>query len=152
MPALKIGDKAPDFTLPAGDGSSVSLKDLKGKKIVLYFYPKDNTSGCTMEACAFRDEITKFEKNGTVVIGVSTDSVESHKKFSGKYGLPFTLLSDEKKSLVKAYGVWKQKSLYGKKYMGVERTTFVIDGRGKIAQIFRKVKVEGHVAEVLAGL
>jgi peroxiredoxin Q/BCP len=152
MPTLKIGDKAPDFTLPAVDGSSVSLKDLKGKKVVLYFYPKDNTSGCTKEACAFRDEIGKFEKDGTVIIGVSSDSIESHRKFADKYELPFTLLSDEKKSMIKAYGVWKQKSLYGKKYMGIERSTFVIDEKGKIAQIFRKVQVDGHVAEVLAGL
>jgi peroxiredoxin Q/BCP len=152
VPNLAIGDRAPDFSLPTGDGSTLSLKDLKGRKVVLYFYPKDDTPGCTSEACAFRDDVRTFEKKGSVVIGVSVDSVESHRKFAGKYDLPFTLLSDEKKSMVKAYGVWKEKSMYGKKYMGVERTTFVIDEKGKIAQVFRKVKVEGHVEEVLAGL
>ncbi len=152
MRELSIGDKAPDFSLPTGDGTTLSLKDLRGKRVVLYFYPKDDTPGCTSEACSFRDEIQVFEKKGAVIIGVSIDSVESHRKFAGKYDLPFTLLSDEKKVMVKAYGVWKQKNMYGKKYMGVERTTFVIDEEGRIAQIFRKVKVDGHTNEVLAGL
>ena len=152
MPTLTIGDKAPDFSLPTGDGSTLSLKGLKGKRVVLYFYPKDDTSGCTREACAFRDEVKVFEKKGVAIVGVSVDSPESHRKFAGKYDLPFTLLSDEKKSMVKAYGVWKEKSMYGKKYLGIERTTFVIDEKGKIAQVFRKVKVDGHVGEVLAGL
>jgi len=149
---LSIGDKAPDFSLPTGDGTTLSLKDLRGKRVVLYFYPKDDTPGCTSEACSFRDEIQVFQKKGAVIIGVSIDSVESHRKFAGKYDLPFALLSDEKKVMVKAYGVWKQKNMYGKKYMGVERTTFVIDEEGRIAQIFRKVKVDGHTEEVLAGL
>ena len=152
MRELSIGDKAPDFSLPTGDGTTLSLKALRGERVVLYFYPKDDTPGCTSEACSFRDEIQVFQKKGAVIIGVSIDSVESHRKFAGKYDLPFALLSDEKKVMVKAYGVWKQKSMYGKKYMGVERTTFVIDEEGRIAQIFRKVKVDGHTEEVLAGL
>jgi peroxiredoxin Q/BCP len=147
-----VGDRAPDFSLPTGEGTTLSLKDLKGKKVVLYFYPKDDTPGCTSEACSFRDEIQVFRKKGAVIVGVSIDSVESHKKFAGKYDLPFTLLSDGKKEMVKAYGVWKQKNMYGKKYMGVERTTFIIDEEGRIAQIFRKVKVDGHTNEVLVGL
>jgi peroxiredoxin Q/BCP len=149
---LAVGDRAPDFSLPTGEGTTLSLKDLKGKKVVLYFYPKDATPGCTSEACSFRDEIQVFRKKGAVIVGVSIDSVESHKKFAGKYDLPFTLLSDGKKEMVKAYGVWKQKNMYGKKYMGVERTTFIIDEEGRIAQIFRKVKVDGHTNEVLVGL
>ena len=122
---------------------------MKGKKVVLYFYPKDDTSGCTKEACSFRDNIKVLEKKGTVVIGVSTDSPASHSKFAEKYKLPFTLVSDEKKELVKKYGVWKEKNMYGRKYMGTERTTFVIDGDGTIAHIFTKVKVDGHVEELL---
>ena len=149
MAELRVGVKAPDFTLPTGDGSTLSLKDMKGKKVVLYFYPKDDTSGCTKEACSFRDNVKLLEKRGTVVIGVSTDSPESHGKFADKYKLPFTLASDEKKELVKKYGVWKEKSMYGRKYMGTERTTFVIDEDGKIARIFTKVKVDGHVEELL---
>jgi len=149
MAELRVGVKAPDFTLPTGDGSTLSLKDMKGKKVVLYFYPKDDTSGCTKEACSFRDNVKLLEKRGTVVIGVSTDSPESHGKFADKYKLPFTLASDEKKELVKKYGVWKEKSMYGRKYMGTERTTFVIDEDGKIASIFTKVKVDGHVEELL---
>jgi peroxiredoxin Q/BCP len=152
MATLKAGDKAPDFSLPAGDGTKVSLKDFSGKNVVLYFYPKDNTSGCTREACDFRDTIKVFEKKGAVVIGVSVDSPESHRTFSGKFDLPFPLVSDEKKEMVKQYGVWKEKSMYGRKYMGTERTTFVIDGKGIITHIFPKVKVDGHVAEVLAVL
>jgi peroxiredoxin Q/BCP len=152
MAELKIGDRAPDFELPTGDGGTLLLKDMRGKKVILYFYPKDNTSGCTKEACSFRDEVKQFRKKGAVIVGVSIDSDASHKKFAEKYALPFPLASDEKKELVKKYGVWKEKSMYGRKYMGVERTTFVIDEQGKIAQIFRKVKVEGHIEEVLAGL
>ena len=152
MAELKAGDRAPDFKLPAGDGGEISLSALKGKRVVLYFYPKDDTSGCTKEACSFRDEIKKFEKKNSVIIGVSIDSAASHKKFADKYELPFALASDEKKELVKKYGVWREKSMYGRKYMGIERTTFVIDEEGKIAQIFRKVKVEGHTDEVLASL
>ena len=149
MPRLSVGAKAPDFSLPDGNGGTVSLKQLKGKTVILYFYPKDNTSGCTKEACDFRDSIPVISKKGGVVVGVSTDSVISHKKFADKFGLPFPLASDEKKELVKKYGVWKEKSMYGRKYMGVERTTFVIDGRGIITHIFPKVKVAGHVEELL---
>lgn len=152
MAALKAGALAPDFSLPTGTGETLSLRDLKGKKVVLYFYPKDNTSGCTKEACAFNDNLSRIRRKGAVVIGVSPDSVTSHEKFAGKYDLSFPLVSDEKKALVKKYGVWKEKSLYGRKYMGVERTTFVIDERGNIAHIFPKVKVDGHVDEVLAVL
>jgi peroxiredoxin Q/BCP len=152
VPTLKIGDPAPDFTLPAGDGTDFSLKDFRGKKVVLYFYPRDNTPGCTKEACSFRDDIRKFERKGAVIVGVSADSVESHKKFAGKFDLPFTLVSDEKKSVINAYGVWRKKSLYGRTFLGIERTTFVIDERGTIAGIYRKVKVDGHSDEILAAL
>jgi thioredoxin-dependent peroxiredoxin len=152
MPELKAGMKAPDFSLPTGDGKVMALKDLKGMKTVLYFYPKDNTSGCTKEACSFNDNLKKLEKKGTVVIGVSADSVASHKKFADKYALTFPLLSDEKKEMIKKYGVWKEKSMYGKKYMGIERTTFVIDEKGMITHIFPKVKVDGHLEEVMAVL
>ncbi len=150
MAQLKVGAAAPDFELPTGDGGTLSLKSLKGKKVVLYFYPKDNTSGCTKEACSFRDEIRKFEKKNALIIGVSIDSVESHRKFADKFDLPFPLVSDAKKELVKKYGVWKEKSMYGRKYMGIERTTFVIDEKGKISHIFPKVKVDGHSDEILA--
>ena len=149
MAALTVGAKAPEFDLPTGDGSRIALKDLRGKKVLLYFYPKDDTSGCTKEACSFRDNIKVLEKRGAVVIGVSTDSPASHRKFAEKYKLPFTLASDETKGLVKKYGVWKEKSMYGRKYMGTERTTFVIDEEGNIAHIFPKVKVDGHVEELL---
>lgn len=149
---LEVGKKAPDFSLPDGEGNKVKLSDFKGKKVVLYFYPKDMTSGCTLEACDFRDAFTKFKKIKAVVLGVSIDSVASHKKFAEKYDLPFTLLSDENKEAVEKFGVWKEKSMYGKKYMGVERTTFIIDENGKIQNIFRKVKVAGHVKEVIEAL
>ncbi|MGB6648703.1 MAG: thioredoxin-dependent thiol peroxidase [Bacteroidota bacterium] len=149
---LQVGDKAPPFSLPTGDGKKLSLKDLKGKKVVLYFYPKDNTSGCTREACSFQENLTSVRRKGAVVVGVSPDSEASHKKFSDRYDLTFDLISDEKKEIVKKYGVWKQKSLYGRKYFGVERTTFVIDEKGKISHIFPKVKVDGHIEEVLAVL
>ena len=150
MATLKVGDKAPDFTLPTGTGEQLSMKDLRGKKVVLYFYPKDDTSGCTKEACSFRDNIKVIQKKGAVVIGASIDSVESHKKFAAKYNLPFTLVSDEGKDLVKKYGVWKEKSMYGRKYMGIVRTTFLIDEKGVISHIFPKVNVEGHTDEILA--
>ena len=149
---LKAGDKAPDFKLKSDAGENLSLKDLKGKKVILYFYPKDMTSGCTKEACDFRDNIKKFGKKNTVVIGVSADSTSSHQKFKDKYDLPFTLLSDETKSMLKDYNVWKEKSMYGRKYMGIERTTYVIDEKGKIEKIFSKVKVDGHIDELLTGL
>ena len=149
---INIGDKAPDFKLKSDAGENISLKDLKGKKVILYFYPKDMTSGCTKEACDFRDSIKKFEKKNTVVIGVSADNTASHQKFKDKYDLPFTLLSDETKGMLKDYGVWKEKSMYGRKYMGIVRTTYVIDEKGKIEKIFNKVKVDGHIDELLAGL
>ncbi len=145
---VQEGKKAPKFTLFDSNGVKISLDDFKGWKVVLYFYPKDMTSGCTKEACDFRDEFPDFKKIKTAVIGISPDSVESHKKFSDKYNLPFILLSDEKKNVVEKYGVWKEKKMYGKKYMGVERTTFVIDENGIVKKIFPKVKVDGHVEEV----
>lgn len=149
---IKEGNKAPAFTLPDSTGKKISLKDFLGKKVVLYFYPKDMTSGCTKEACDFRDSHPDFKKLKAVVLGVSPDSVDSHKKFSEKYELPFTLLSDESKNVLEKYGVWKEKSMYGRKYMGVERTTIIIDENGKIQKIFPKVKVNGHVEEVLKEL
>lgn len=146
---VEEGKKAPQFTLKTGDGEKVSLKDYLGKKVVLYFYPKDNTSGCTKEACDFRDAHPNFKKLNAVVFGVSADSEESHKKFSDKHDLPFTLLSDPDKKVIEKYGVWKEKSMYGKKYMGIERSTFIIDEKGKIQKIFPKVRVKGHVEKVL---
>lgn len=149
---LKAGDKAPNFKLNDQTGKKISLSDFKGKKVVLYFYPKDNTSGCTKEACNFRDTFPKFNKVDAAILGMSPDSVESHKKFIEKYNLPFTLLSNEDKDVLEKYGVWKEKSMYGRKYMGVERTTFVIDEKGVIKKIFPKVKVENHHNEVLEAL
>ena len=149
---LKAGNKAPDFKLVADNGETVSLKNYKGKKVVLYFYPKDMTSGCTAEACDFRDKIKKFEKKNTVVIGVSADDTKSHINFKKKYTLPFTLLSDESKNMLVDYGVWQEKSMYGRKYMGIVRTTFLIDERGMIEKIFEKVKVNGHIDEILNSL
>lgn len=146
---LKIGNKASDFNLLSGDGKKYSLKDFAGRKLVLYFYPRDNTSGCTKEARSFENKRAAMKKNGAIVVGVSTDSADSHAKFASKYGLTFPLLSDEKKSVIKVYGVWKEKSMYGKKYFGVERTTVVIDEKGIIRHIFHRVKVEGHADEVL---
>jgi peroxiredoxin Q/BCP len=147
--SLKVGDKAPDFTLPSDGGGDVSLKALKGKTAVLYFYPKDDTSGCTAEACAFRDALPDFSKVKAAVIGISRDSVASHDKFKTKYSLPFPLASDEDGKMCAAYGTWVEKSMYGRKYMGVERATFLIDGKGIIRRIWRKVKVPGHAEEVL---
>ncbi len=149
---LQEGDKAPDFTAKDDRGNEVSLKDLRGKKIVLYFYPKDNTSGCTKEACDFRDNFARIAKKGAVVLGVSPDSEKSHGKFKSKFDLNFPLIVDEDKTLVNAYGVWQKKSLYGRMFMGVVRTTFIIDEKGRIARIFPKVKVTGHVDEVLEAL
>ncbi len=146
---LKPGDKAPEFSLISDEGKKVSLKELKGKKVILYFYPKDDTSGCTAEACSFRDNIKVIEKKNAVVIGVSKDNTSSHQKFKKKYSLPFTLLSDENLDMLKDYEVWKEKSMYGKKYMGIERTTYIIDEKGKIQDIFNKVKVQGHTEELL---
>lgn len=146
---LSEGDKAPSFTLESDEGEKVSLKDLKGKQVVLYFYPKDMTSGCTQESCDFRDSFPRFKKEGVKIFGISKDSVASHVKFREKYSLPFPLLSDPDGEACEAYGVWKEKSMYGRKYMGIERTTFIISPEGKITKIFPKVKVNGHVAEVL---
>ena len=148
----KVGQKAPDFTVLNDKGEKVRLSDLKGKKVVLYFYPKDDTPGCTTEACAFRDGIDEIKKKGATVIGVSTDSVESHQKFKKKFDLNFPLLADTDKKLVEVYGTWKEKSMYGRKYMGIERTTFIIDEQGKISHIFPKVKVSEHYDEVLEAL
>ncbi|MCG3205186.1 MAG: putative peroxiredoxin bcp [Elusimicrobia bacterium] len=149
---LTLGDKAPDFKLKNDAGEEISLKDFKGKEVVLYFYPKDDTPGCTKEACEFKEQQKKFEKKNAVIVGVSGDSAESHKKFKKKYGLPFHLLSDPDKKMLEAYGVWKEKSMYGRKYMGIERTTFVIGQDQKIRKIFPKVSVTGHVDEVLSSL
>lgn len=153
MAELKEGQKAPEFTLESTEGKKVSLKDFKGKKnVVLYFYPKDMTPGCTAEACSFRDNLARVEKTGAVIFGVSTDDVKSHQKFTEKHQLNFPLLADTEKEVVNAYGVWKKKSMYGREYMGIERTTFIIDKSGNIAKIFPKVKVEGHTDEVLKAL
>ena len=149
---LKVGDKAPSFKLQNQEGKTISLSDLKGKSIVLYFYPKDDTSGCTKESCNFRDEFPAFGKLNAEIIGMSADSVESHKKFAEKYNLPFNLLSNEDKDVLVKYGVWQQKSMYGRKYMGIVRTTFIIDSSGKIRKIFEKVKVDDHNREVMEAL
>jgi len=147
---LPIGQPAPAFTMPTDGGGSVSLKDLRGKKVVLYFYPKDDTPGCTKEACGFRDTLRDFSSVDAVIIGVSRDSVAKHDKFKAKYELPFTLASDEDGKTSKAYGTWVEKSMYGKKYMGLDRSTFLIDEAGVLRAEWRKVKVPGHVEEVLA--
>ena len=153
MPAeLAVGDKAPDFSLPDETGQTVSLKKFRGRQVVLYFYPKDDTPGCTKEACGFRDSMTPILKTGSAVVGVSLDGGESHRRFIAKHQLPFTLLSDEDAQVAKAYGVYKEKSMYGRKFWGIERSTFVIDGTGTMKAVFRKVKVDGHVDEVLAAL
>jgi len=149
---LEEGKKAPLFTLKNQEGKEISLKDFNGKKVVLYFYSKDDTTGCTKEACSFRDGFPQFNNLNAVILGISPDSVASHKKFAEKYNLPFTLLSDESKKVIEKYGVWKEKNNYGKKYMGVERTTYVIDENGMIQKIFPKVKVEGHDLELLEEL
>lgn len=146
--ALSVGDKAPAFSMKTDGGGKVSLSGLKGKTVVLYFYPKDDTSGCTAEACSFRDDQSALNKLDAVVIGVSRDSVESHDKFKKKHDLNFQLGSDETGKVTEDYGVWVEKSMYGKKYMGIERTTFLIDGKGVIRNIWRKVKVAGHVDDV----
>jgi thioredoxin-dependent peroxiredoxin len=148
---IKEGSKAPDFTLPSL-GGEVRLKDFKGKPVVLYFYPKDDTPGCTREACAFRDTQAKIKKTGAVVLGVSPDSVASHGKFSSKYALNFTLLSDADKRVAKAYGAYGQKLMYGKKVTGMIRSTFVIDAAGVVRKVFPKVRVDGHAEKVLEAL
>jgi thioredoxin-dependent peroxiredoxin len=149
---LTEGQPAPDFSLRDAAGNTVRLADLRGKKVVLYFYPKDDTPGCTKEACGFRDQYARFEDRGVVVLGVSPDDEASHTSFATKFGLPFRLLADPEGRVADAYGVWKEKNNYGRTYMGVERTTFLIDEQGKIAKIYPRVQVDGHIDEVLAAL
>jgi len=146
------GNKAPNFTLKADDGRDVSLSDYQGKKVVLYFYPKDGTPGCTNEAIQFRDMIEEFRKEDTIIIGVSKDTINSHQKFKQKHKLPFTLLSDPDGKVLDLYGVWKKKSMYGRTFMGIERTTVLIDEKGIITKVFRKVKVKGHAQSCLLNL
>ena len=146
---LKEGDKAPDFNAKDQNGNDVKLADLKGQRVALYFYPKDDTPGCTKEACSFRDADDVYKSKGIKVLGVSTDSEKSHQKFISKFALPFDLLADTDKKIVEDYGVWGEKSMYGRKYMGTNRKTFLIDGDGKIVKIFDKVKVDQHADEVL---
>ena len=146
---LKEGSTAPPFKTTDQSGNSVNLKDLRGQKVVLYFYPKDDTPGCTKEACSFRDEFATFRKRGITVLGVSPDSEASHQKFAAKYKLPFTLLADSDRKIAEAYGVWGKKKFMGRTYMGVHRTTFLIDEKGKIKRVFEKVKPEDHASEVL---
>jgi peroxiredoxin Q/BCP len=149
---IREGHKAPDFTLAGSDGAPVSLRGLRGKSVVLYFYPKDDTPGCTREACAFRDTQAKLKKSGAVVLGVSPDSPDSHRLFRDKYRLGFTLLSDEDKAVAKSYGAYGEKLLYGKKVKGMIRSTFLIDGAGVVRKVFPKVRVDGHAEQVLAAL
>jgi peroxiredoxin Q/BCP len=146
---LKEGTNAPPFKTNDANGETVSLKDLRGQKVVLYFYPKDDTPGCTKEACSFRDEFATFKKRGITVLGVSPDNEKSHKKFETKYKLPFTLLADTDHAIAESYGVWGEKKFMGRTYMGVQRSTFLIDEKGKIKKVFEKVKPEDHASEVL---
>jgi peroxiredoxin Q/BCP len=149
---LKEGDKAPDILLDSDSGDPFRLSTLKGKKVVLYFYPRADTPGCTVEACEFRDNSRKFAKKNVAIVGISPDAVKSQAKFKDKFSLPFTLLCDVDKKAAQAYGVYKEKNMYGKKVMGIERTTFIIDEDGRIAKIFAKVKAQGHAEQVLASL
>jgi peroxiredoxin Q/BCP len=149
---LTVGDTAPDLSLPDQHGKPVSLKNFRGKQVVLYFYPKDDTPGCTKESCDFRDVESQILRAGAVIVGISLDGRESHQKFTKKFGLPFPLLSDEDAAVSKSYGVYKEKSMYGKRYWGIERTTFIIDPNGTLKAVFRKVNVEGHVDDVLTAL
>ncbi|MDR7484370.1 MAG: thioredoxin-dependent thiol peroxidase [Armatimonadota bacterium] len=149
---LKVGDRAPEFTAITDEGKTVSLRDFRGRKVVLYFYPRDDTPGCTKEACAFRDHYRAIQDRGAVVLGVSTDTAASHARFKEKHGLPFPLLADPERKIVRAYGVWVRKSRYGRTSMGTARTTFIIDERGVITRIFPQVRVDGHVEEVLEAL
>ena len=145
---LSVGKSAPAFSLDTDSGEKLSLKDLKGRPVVLYFYPKDDTPGCTVEACEFRDAFPRFKGTKAVILGISPDSVKSHQKFKAKFDLPFTLLADEDHGIAEKYGVWQKKSMYGRSYMGIARTTFVIDKDGKVAKVFEKVKPKGHAEEV----
>ncbi len=149
---MTAGEKAPDFTLPDQNGNPVTLSSFRGKKVILYFYPKDNTSGCTKEACDFRDHFPDFSSADAVILGVSKDGQKSHANFAAKYQLPFTLLSDESTEVMQQYGVWQEKSMYGRKYMGTVRTTFLIDEQGVIQKVWPKVRVTGHAEQVLAAL
>ena len=149
---MNVGDKAPQFSLETGTGEIVKLKDLLGKPVILYFYPKDDTSGCTKQACDFRDTLPAIKKAGAIVLGISPDTTASHAKFAKKYDLTFPLLADPDHAVAEKYGVWVEKSMYGRKYMGIERTTFLIDAKGKIAEIWSKVKVPGHVEKVVETL
>ncbi len=146
---LKEGMRAPDFTLQDSQGNHVTLSNFKGKNVILYFYPKDNTKGCTLEALNFRDNYEEIKEIDTVILGVSKDSMKSHVSFINKYNLPFVLLSDEEGKVCELYGVWKTKKMYGREYMGIERTTFLIDKKGNIRKLFPKVKVEGHIDEIM---
>ena len=149
---LKPGDKAPLFTLPSDGGGEVSLARLRGRSVVLYFYPKDDTSGCTTESCELRDSWKAVQAAGATILGVSPDGVASHDKFKAKFRLPFPLLADEDHAVAAAYGAWGEKSMYGRKYQGILRTTFIIDGKGKIVTVFERVKPKGHAAQVLEAL
>ncbi len=152
MTMPNVGDKAPDFSMPASNGKTVKLSDYKGKMLVLYFYPKDDTPGCTKEACAFRDNLPAFNKLGVDVIGVSKDPLDKHDKFINKYDLNFILASDADSDTCEKYGTWVEKNMYGKKYMGIQRATFLINGQGKIERVWPKVKVPGHVEDILQSL
>jgi len=149
---LQEGQDAPDFTLQASDGNDVSLSQFKGQTVILYFYPRDNTSGCTKQACSFRDDMNLYTEKAAIILGVSKDSIKSHNNFIEKHNLPFILLSDPEKEVLQLYGVWQEKTMYGKKAMGVVRSTFVIDPEGKIKKIFSKVKVDGHSEKVLESI
>ncbi len=149
---LEVGDRAPDFDLEADDGTRVSLADFEGTSVVLYFYPKDDTSGCTLEACEFRDAVPQFDGADAVILGVSPDSADSHRRFKAKHDLNFPLLVDADHAVAEAYGVWKEKSMYGRKYWGIERSTFLIDGAGVIREVWRKVRPKGHAEEVASAL
>jgi thioredoxin-dependent peroxiredoxin len=152
MALLSVGEKAPAFSTKDQDGKTVKLSDFKGRKVALYFYPKDDTPGCTKEACSFRDAWAQLKRRKVAVLGVSVDDEKSHRKFADKFSLPFTLLADTDKAIVKTYGTWGEKSMYGRKYMGTHRVTYLIDEKGKIAGVWPKVKPEGHAEEILAAV
>ncbi len=147
---VKVGGKAPDFRGVTDTGEKIELKDLRGKTVVLYFYPRNNTPGCTIEACGFRDSFAAFKEKDVAILGVSPDSVKSHEKFKARFKLPFPLIADDDHKIAEQYGAWQEKSMYGRKYMGIVRSTFVIDPQGKIAEVYEKVKVRGHVQDVLS--
>ena len=146
---LSVGDKAPVFSLKSGEGKTVKLSDFKGKKVVIYFYPKDNTPGCTKEACGFRDDFAEFRKKGIEILGISPDDPTSHQKFATKFELPFTLLADPEHDVADKYGVWAEKNMYGRKFWGIKRTTFIVDEEGKIQEIYKKVNTDTHSKDIL---